>query len=273
MLKNLSGKQGFLLGILSGAAIMAIGGYVITTALLLNKQTPPLADRADNTQQAPTVAEQNAPAASDLPTAITKSARPTAELFVMSYCPYGMDMEQNAFIPAYNLLKKNADISIKFVSYAMHGKQEVEENTRQYCAQTQDTDKYFKYLNCFNGSGNSASCIQQAGIDEKKLNRCIDGTNDKYAILDKYNDQTTWLNGRYPIYPIHEQLNNTYGVQGSPTLVINGTQVTADRTANGVISAICAAFDKAPAECSQFLSQSGNTQPVATNKKAGACGG
>ncbi len=272
MFENISGKQGFVFGLLSGAGLLAVIGSAIMGSLVLTREKSALV----STQPVQVAANQqaaNQPAA--LPTNIPKTNKPKAELFVMSYCPYGMDMEQNAFIPAYNLLKDKADISVKFVSYAMHGKQEVEENTRQFCAQQQDADKYFKYLNCFNATNNSANCLQQAGLDEKKLNRCIDDTNKKYGILDKYNDQSTWLSGRYPLYPIHEELNNTYGVQGSPTLVINGAQVNADRTPAGVAAAICAAFNKAPAECDQFLAQAATVQPaVATNQNTGgACGG
>lgn len=269
MFNNLSGKQGFLFGIISGGGIMAIIGFSLASALLFT--------RPNSQQPAAAVATiqntNNSPAA--VPANIPKSDRPKAELFVMSYCPYGIDMEQNAFIPAYSLLKDKADISVKFVSYAMHGKQEVEENTRQYCAQEQDKDKYFSYLSCFNESGNSTSCLQQSGLNEKKLNSCITDTNKKYAIMDKFNDQSTWLNGNYPVYPIDEELNNAYGVQGSPTLVINGTQVNAERTANGVAAAICAAFNNAPAECDQLLAQAAAVQPaLAANQNTnGACGG
>lgn len=275
MFNNLSGKQGFLFGIISGGGIMAIAGFSIASALLFTKQTTAMQPSQTNTQPAVAAAQNTNATPAATPANIPKSDKPKAELFVMSYCPYGMDMEQNAFIPAYSLLKDKADISVKFVSYAMHGKQEVEENTRQYCAQEQDKDKYFTYLNCFNESGNSASCLQKAGLDEKKLNNCVSDTNKKYAIMDKFNDQSTWLNGNYPVYPIDEELNNAYGVQGSPTLVINGTQVSADRTANGVAAAICAGFNNAPAECDQFLAQAATVQPaLAMNQNAkGACGG
>lgn len=274
MFNNLSGKQGFLFGVIAGGGVMAVIGFTLASALLFTRQTTGIQTNT-NAQQgiAANGNINNSPA--PIPANIPKTDRPKAELFVMSYCPYGIDMEQNAFIPAYNLLKDKADISVKFVSYAMHGKQEVEENTLQFCAQEQDKDKFFTYLSCFNESGNSANCIKQAGLNEKKLNNCIADTNKKYAIMDKFNDQSTWLNGNYPVYPIDDELNNAYGVQGSPTLVINGTQVNAERTANGVAAAICAAFTNAPAECDQLLAQAATIQPaLAANQNVnGACGG
>ena len=162
---------------------------------------------------------------------------------------------EKAYTPAWDLLKDKADLSVKFVSYAMHGKIEVEENTRQQCIQQEEgQDKFISYLNCFGLKNDSNGCLSRAGINSDKINACADKTNKDFAILDKYNDKSTWLNGRFPVYPIHENLNYEYDVQGSPTLVINGVQVQAERTAEGIKSAICAAFNNAPSECSKQLS-------------------
>jgi len=187
------------------------------------------------------------------PPVVPKSDRPKVELFVMSYCPYGLQMEK-AYLPAWELLKNKADIDVKFVSYAMHGKEEVDENTRQYCIQKEDNAKYIAYLKCFATTSDAQSCLSQSGVNQSKVNSCMSATDKKFGITAKYNDQASWLSGRYPIYPIHEDLNTKYGVQGSPTLVINGAQADVGRTPEAIKQAICAAFNNAPAECGQKLS-------------------
>ena len=278
MFENLSGKQGFLFGILSGMGLTAIIGFSFLTPVLLRNNT--VAQNVGGTYQqvAQTTPQDTATVPSaPIPTNIPKTKKPKVELFVMSKCPYGLQMEK-AFVPAYDLLKKKADFDIKFVSYAMHGKEEVDENTRQYCAQQQDKDKFYKYLDCYSAEGDTAGCMKLSGLNESKINSCVDKANKEFGILDKFNDQSTWLSGRYPIYPIDEELNTKYGVQGSPTLVINGVQVDAGRTPDAIKSVVCAAFENAPSECEQALSAS-SPQPgfgtgLAQNVDSGAaCGG
>lgn len=277
MFDNLSGKQGVIFGLISGMGLSAIIGFIILTPTLL-KTSADAKNLATNHQTQPAV-QQQTPAATQTqqPNNLPKSDKPGVELFVMSHCPYGLQMEK-ALIPAYELLKNKADITIRFVSYAMHGKSEVEENTRQYCAQQQNKDRYYTYLNCYADSGDSAGCMKTSGLNENKINSCVNTTNKQFAIIDKYNDQTTWLNGKYPQYPINEVLNTKYGVQGSPTLVINGVQVEADRTPDGLKSVICSAFNNPPAECGQTLTGvspqaglGGGQTPAAP--ATGGCGG
>jgi hypothetical protein len=187
----------------------------------------------------------------------------------MAYCPYGLQMEK-AYLPAMQLLKDKADISVKFVSYAMHGLKELEENTRQFCIQATQKDKYITYLKCFTGKDDYAGCLKTAGIGDGTLTECVNSINKQFGIMEKYNDKSTWLSGTYPQYPVHATLNEKYGVQGSPTLVINGVQSEAARTADGVKSAICAAFNNAPAECQQKLATTQFDPGFGTSASAGA---
>lgn len=190
------------------------------------------------------------------PPTVPKTKKPVVELFVMSYCPFGLQMEK-AYLPAWNLLKDKADISVKFVSYAMHGKKEVDENTRQYCINKEQPSKYISYLQCFVGKDDSAGCLKEAGVSESKVNSCMGDTDKQFGITAKYNDQSSWLSGRYPIYPIYGDLNTKYQVQGSPTLVINGVQAEVGRTPEAVKQAICAGFENAPSECQKTLPNTG----------------
>ena len=67
--------------------------------------------------------------------------------------------------------------------------------------------------------------------------------------------------GRFPPFKVYDAENKKYGVQGSPTLVINGEQADTGRDAQSLLAAICSAFDDKPAECKTDLSSAGNPAP------------
>ncbi len=248
---SLDSKSALIVGLVSGVLVICTIGFLVMLGLYFSNKTTTVAKAT-----APAADVANAPSAQQAapqPVAVTKSDRPKVELFVMAYCPYGLQMEK-AYLPAWDLLKAKADIDVKFVSYAMHGQKEVEENTRQYCLEKDQSAKYQAYLKCFTGSGDYKSCLGQVGLSDASLSTCIAATNKTYKIMDLFKDQTTWLSGQYPQYPIYADLNTKYGVQGSPTLVINGAQVdNVNRTAESVKEAICSSFNNPPAECQQTL--------------------
>ncbi|MGB9743209.1 MAG: DsbA family protein [Minisyncoccales bacterium] len=185
---------------------------------------------------------------------VEKRERPDIKIFVMSYCPYGLQMEK-AFLPVYNLLKNKTDMGIYFVNYIMHNKQELDENLRQYCLEKEQKDHYYAYLNCFVKDGNYEKCLSEAQIDQNKLATCIEQTDKNYKITESYNDKSTWLNGYYPKFDVHADLNEKYGVRGSPTVVINDQVVNINtRSPEEFKKIVCQAFVNAPAECSQTLS-------------------
>ncbi|MBL7141906.1 hypothetical protein ISS21_02325 [Patescibacteria group bacterium] len=182
-----------------------------------------------------------------------KSEAPEVKLFIMSYCPFGLQA-QKVLLPAYDLLKEKADIKVHFVNYIMHEKKEIDENLRQYCIQKQDPEEYNQYLSCFVKDGDFELCLTETGIDESRLSACIAETDQKYEITAQYNDKQTWLNGRFPRFNVDNDLNQKYSVQGSPTMIINGQIVSPSRTPEGYKQAICQAFVSRPEECSETLS-------------------
>ena len=199
--------------------------------------------------------ESNTDNAANTSTEVPKSDRPDVKIFVMSYCPYGLQAEK-MMLPVYDLFKDKADIAIYFVYYAMHGKQELDENLRQYCMQNEDPSQYFDYLSCFVQGGNSSSCLTEAGINLGNLASCISATDATYNVSGQYNDQSTWLNGgANPAFDVQKDLNELYGVTGSPTIIINGKKVNiSPRTPENFKQAVCSAFNISPEECSQTLS-------------------
>ena len=185
---------------------------------------------------------------------IPKRERPDVKLFVMSYCPYGLQMEK-AYLPVYNLLGDKADLGIYFVDYILHEKKEIDENLRQYCIQKEEEEKYTDYLSCFTVSGDYQSCLTESGINSAILQNCTFETDRDFEITSYYNNRETWLNGSYPKFPIHSDLNDEYGVGGSPTVVINDKVVTVNpRSPENFKNIVCQAFKNEPEECSQALS-------------------
>jgi len=183
---------------------------------------------------------------------IVKSDVPEVELFIMAYCPYGTQAEKG-FIPAIKTLGDNIDAKIRFVYYAMHDKLELDEQLKEYCIQEEQSDKFLDYLGCFLEDGDSDRCLVEVGIDKDKLDLCVLKTDSEFKVTEKYNDESTWLSGRFPLFDIHKDLNEAYDIGGSPTLVINGNVVSSGRDPASYLDVICQAFNEAPEECGEEL--------------------
>lgn len=183
---------------------------------------------------------------------VPKQAKPVVETFVMSYCPYGTQV-QKGLLPVINLLKDKIDFDFKFVNYAMHDKKEIDENLVQYCINEDNQQGYYKYLECFLASDDSKACLAKAGVDQVKINQCVTTTDNKYGVTKAYEDKDSW-GGQFPPFNVQEEDNLKYGVQGSPTIVINGVEASSARDPQSLLATICNGFEEAPAECAQALS-------------------
>ena len=184
---------------------------------------------------------------------VPKSDKPEVDLYVMAYCPYGTQAEKG-IIPVVEALGNKIDFKIKFVDYSMHGEKEIKENMRQVCIENEQADKYFDYLSCFLEAGDSDSCLTKAGIDTTAMDSCVSALDSKYDIMKGFNDKSTWMNGQFPQFNVYKDENQKYGVQGSPTLVINGQKASSGRSPAAFLKTICAAFNNAPDECKENLS-------------------
>lgn len=242
-------------------------GSVYEVILTMQGQETPVYITKDGKNFVPalyplTPSEDTTPSDTTQPTTevTQKSDKPIVELFVMSYCPYGTQMEKG-IIPAVEALKDKIDFKIKFVYYAMHDKQEIDENTKEYCIQKEQTSKFLPYLTCFLNSSNSASCLTKAGINQAQLTTCVAAADKQFNITANYNDKSSWLSGQYPMYNVDLADNQKYSVGGSPTLIINGEEIAAARDPASLLSTICSGFNTPPAEC--------NTQLPSTTPSAG----
>jgi len=167
------------------------------------------------------------------PAEVPKSDKPKVELFVMTECPYGTQAEKG-IIPVLELFGSKIDGQISFVHYFMHGDKEEEETYRQVCIREEQSDKYLTYLKCYLADGNATRCIKEAKISETKLKSCISKSSEAY-------------------YKADSAASEAAGVQGSPTLVINGQIVNSGRSPSAFLQTICSAFNTAPEGCSETL--------------------
>ena len=266
---SLEPKSALIVGLISGIMVLCTIGFIVMSALFLSGN---LGSCAEKTVKATTPAANAAEQVAEVP----KAEKPTVELFVMSYCPYGLQMEK-AFLPVMELLKDKATMDIKFVSYAMHGQKEIDENTRQYCIQKEQNGKFLTYLKCFTGKDDSAGCLTTAGIDTAKMNTCVAKADKDFGISAAFADKASWLSGQFPIYPVQADLNEQYGVQGSPTLIVNGVEASASRSPEAVKKLVCSSFKTPPDLCNQVLSTAAagagfGTAAGAADASAG-CGG
>ncbi len=184
-----------------------------------------------------------------------KADVPTVDLFVMSFCPYGTQIEKG-MLPVLETLGNKIKFNLKFVDYAMHGQNEVDENLRQYCIQKTQQPKLDNYLKCFLkvGQGTADSCMKTAGIVASQVNSCMSETDKEFAINESVKDKSKWDNATYPPFNVDKEDNDKFGVQGSPTLVVNGTTVSAGRDSASLLKAVCSGFANQPKECAKELS-------------------
>lgn len=160
--------------------------------------------------------EKNAPATDGVKTPTTpdapatepakpeaiKSDRPTVDLYIMSYCPYGLQA-QKPFVLLMDKFAKVTDMNIRFVPYVMHGLKEAKENALQACIRDGQKDKYVTYAKCFvKEDGKGAECLKEAKIDTKKLDNCVAALMEKEGGNAKFENAQP---GQYPPFMIDSE--------------------------------------------------------------------
>jgi hypothetical protein len=254
-------------------------GHLYTVNVSVNDQETPLYVTLDGKKmiiqgqgmldldQAPAVKEAQAPEKTE---ADVKSDVPVVDLFVMSYCPYGLQMERGV-VPAIEALGSKIKFNLKFVDYTLHGPKEIVENVNQYCVQKVAPAKLGGYLKCFWADSKTAaagtlatSCMKTLGINATQIATCVKATNEQFKPTEK----AMGLDAAEAV---------KFGVQGSPTLVVNGTTVASGRDSASVLKAICSGFTTAPKECEKVLSATSpaagfTDEALAGGASAAACG-
>jgi glutaredoxin len=199
-----------------------------------------------------------------------KTDKPTVELFVMSFCPFGMQAE-NIMKPVVDLLGAKTDIKIRFIASvqgttvdsvnSLHGPTEAQEDMRQLCVmKNYDQQTYWNYL-----MGIDNNCSGKIDTrDQSALSTCWKSVATNVSV-DVAKIESCVNTEGVNLIKADEQLAEQYGVTGSPTLIINGQAYSGTRTSEAFKQAICSAFTTQPTECSQALTSS-------TQAPSGGCG-
>ena len=190
------------------------------------------------------------------PANVPKSDKPEVELFVMSYCPFGTQMLKG-LLPVLETLGDSIDFELKFNDYAMHEKVELDENLVQYCVQKEEPENLNAYLTCFLEAGDRENCLAE-NTNVNKINNCVTATDKEFNVTENYNNKIDWK-GNFPGFNVYKEDNAKYSVGGSPTLIINGANISSARDSASLLNTICSAFNEAPEACSAQLNNQSPT--------------
>lgn len=201
----------------------------------------PSANNASTTNPAP---QANSQQTCDT---MAKASQANLEAFIVSNCPYGLQMQRILAEVAKGIPELQKNLKIKYIGSvengkitSMHGDQEAQENLKQICIREEQPAKFFDYLSCYMQEGKTDQCLTQTQIDKTKLNSCV--TNPKKGLAFAQKDFTD---------------ANKYQVSGSPTLFLNGQKASefdfGGRTAQAVKTLVCCGFNETQAFCSKNL--------------------
>ena len=180
---------------------------------------------------------------------IRKEQKPVLEAFVVSYCPFGSQMQRILAEIVKNIPELVKNIKIEYMGQvqdgkisSMHGEEEAQENLTQICLREEENSKYFSYLSCFLKKGDNEGCLKEIGVDQEKLEGCK-------------NDESRGLTYAQRDFDLEDE----YKITGSPTLILNGQRISefdfGGRTAEAVKTLLCCGFENESASCEKTLTE------------------
>ena len=120
---------------------------------------------------------------------IARIGKPTLELFVMSYCPFGVQAEEK-IIPIVKQFGDKIDFKLRFIAHekhtpapeditpfiSLHGYPEVAESIRQLLIAQEFPDQYLDYILCRGEKLDKSweACAEKLGIDVAKIQKLFD---------------------------------------------------------------------------------------------------
>lgn len=178
---------------------------------------------------------------------LKKTDKPLLEAFVVSKCPFGLQMQRILNEIIKNIPQLAQYIKVEYMGEivngkidSMHGEEEAQENLRQICLREEQLDKYWPYLDCHIKAGKVDECLTSAKVDNQKLTSCMSDAKRGIAYAQKDFER-----------------QNKFNVTGSPTLILNEESVSemnfGGRTAEAVKTVICCGFKNKPAFCETKL--------------------
>lgn len=219
---------------------------------------PQVMDMAEVEKQAADQKTKDEAATKDVP----KTDKPTVDLYVMAFCPYGNKAE-DTIAPVYALLKNKADFNFRYIVTSsgdsiesLHGQKEVDQDEREACVlRDYGKDSWMSFVTYVNKNcGSDGSCwetgAKASNISTDKVSACV--KSDGLALMKT-----------------NEKLATDAGATGSPTMIINGAEskvVYQYGNSESYKQAVCSAFNEAPSECAQELSA------ATSSTDGGSCG-
>lgn len=181
---------------------------------------------------------------------IKKSDNPNIVAFIVSNCPFGLQMQRVLSKTISELPEILPYLNVKYIGSitdgkisSMHGDNEAQENLKQICIREEQKDKYWNYVSCYIKAGKTNECLASSGIDTNTLNSCVSDPSKglKYAQADF-------------------DIANKYSIGSSPTLLVNGSQTVSEfdfggRIPDAIKQIVCNASNKKPEFCSKTLSK------------------
>ncbi len=158
------------------------------------------------------------------------------DLYVMSQCPFGVQAV-DAIVPAVQKFSGKVALNLEFVGtvddagklHTMHGEDELKGNMYQICAGDVAKDKQLDFILCMNKEWktipkNWEPCAKETGIDSAALSGCVNGDRGKELLAASFKRTTK------------------AGIQGSPTIKINGDDYKGGRMTHDFVKHICGAY-------------------------------
>ena len=150
---------------------------------------------------------------------IARMGKPTLELFVMSYCPYGVQAEEK-LIPVIKKFGDQIDFKLQFIArekekssaqditpfVSLHGYPEVAENIRQLLIAQEYPDRYLDYILCRGKKLDKSweDCAEKLGIDVAKIQAFFDIPEAEQLFRENI------------------QRAAALGIKASPTILVDG---------------------------------------------------
>lgn len=155
---------------------------------------------------------------------IARMGKPTLELFVMSYCPFGVQAEEK-IIPIVKEFGDKIDFKLQFIAEekaelslneitpftSLHGYPEVAENIRQLLIAQEYPNKYLDYILCRGKKLDKSweDCGEKLGIDVAKIQRLFDSPEAEQLFRENIKRATE------------------LGIRASPTILVDNHQFRA----------------------------------------------
>ena len=155
-----------------------------------------------------------------------RTGKPTLELFVMSYCPYGVQAEEK-LIPIVKEFGDKIDFKLQFIAQekeepsvqditpfmSLHGYPEVAENIRQLLIAREYPDQYLDYILCRGKKLDKSweECAQKLGIDVAKIQRLFNSPEAEQLFRENITRAAE------------------LGIRASPTILVDGHKFRANQ--------------------------------------------